>query len=94
VSYYFQAGGGAEARRLAKSAERRREKYVRKRVVAEYLEALAVANNEQIDEKVRALAGARLEIILSSMLRDCERVEIDRRLGADALPSGREGRTP
>jgi hypothetical protein len=76
---------------LFKSAERRREKYVRKTVVAKYLRWLEMANNADEHAMMRETA---LKYMSRVDLRDCERVEIDRRLGADALPSGREGRSP
>jgi hypothetical protein len=77
-------------------AARRTAKRVRKRVVERYLGVLAMMNDPQgwsvLSESMRA--AIRLDFDhFATQLRDCERVEIDRRLGADALPSGREGRT-
>jgi hypothetical protein len=70
-------------------SRRKREKYVRKTVVAKYLRWLEMANNADEHAMMRETA---LKYMQRTELRDVERIAIDERLGISGVPTNLEGR--
>lgn len=70
--------------------DRRRERRVRKKMVERYLDWLLIANKSANAPARNSACEWLCEH--EKLLRDVERVEIDRRLGIDSMPRGIDGR--